>query len=65
MLVPVFTEPDALPGAQGDAALADGESQVGAQEAGLGVGGHVIRALAAVLPGDGLRHQPGNWIITW
>ena len=59
----MFTEPDALPGAQGDAALADGESQVGAEKAGLGVGGHVIRALAAVLPGDGLRHQPGHYFV--
>ena len=56
----MLTEPDALPGAQSDAALADRQSQIGAQETGLGVGGHVVRALAAVLPRDGFRHQPGH-----
>ena len=58
----MFTKPDPLPGAQGDAALTDGQSQIGAQETSLGVGGHVVRALAAVLPRDGFRHQPGHVI---
>ena len=57
----MFTEPDALPGAQSHAALADGESQVGAQEAGLGVGGHVVRAFTGVLEWNLLGHEPvGN-----
>ena len=59
----MLTEPDALPGAQSDAALADRQSQIGAQETGLGVGGHVVRALAAVLPRDGFRHKPGHYTL--
>ena len=55
---PVFAEPDPLPGAEGDAAITDGEGQVAAQQTRLRVGGHVVRALAAVLPRDRLRHQP-------
>ena len=57
-LAPVFAEPDPLPGAEGDAAITDGEGQVAAQQTRLRVGGHVVRALAAVLPRDRLRHQP-------
>ena len=55
---PVFAEPDPLPGAECDAAITDGEGQVAAQQTRLRVGGHVVRALAAVLPRDRLRHQP-------
>ena len=33
--VPVLAEPHPLPGAQRDAALTDGQRQVGAQQAGL------------------------------
>ena len=54
----MFAEPDPLPGAEGDAAITDGEGQVAAQQTRLRVGGHVVRALAAVLPRDRLRHQP-------
>ena len=57
-LAPVFAEPDPLPGAEGDAAITDGEGEVAAQQARLRVGGHVVRALAAVLPRDRLGHQP-------
>ena len=60
----MFTEPHPLPGAQGHASLADGQSQIGAEEAGLGVGWHVVRALAAVLPRYGLRHQPEHTLFT-
>ena len=54
----MFAEPDPLPGAECDAAITDGEGQVAAQQTRLRVGGHVVRALAAVLPRDRLRHQP-------
>ena len=57
MLVPVFTEPDALPSSQSYPAITDGESQVGTQQTGLRVGWHVIRPLAAVLEWYRLRHQ--------
>ena len=52
---PVLAQPDALPGPEGHPPVADGKGEVGAEEAGLGVGRHVVRALAAVLERDRLR----------
>ena len=63
-LLPVLTQPDALPGAEGDPPLTDGQGEVGAQQAGLGVGRHVVRTLTAVLEGDRLRHQPGTDVMS-
>ena len=57
VVVPVFTQPDPLPRAQSDSTITNGKCQIGAQETRLGVGGHVVRALAAVLPWYRLRHQ--------
>ena len=57
VVIPVFTQPDPLPRAQSDTSITNGKCQIGAQETRLGVGGHVVRALAAVLPWYRLRHQ--------
>lgn len=43
-VVPVLAEPHALPRAQVQLALGDGDGEGGAQEAGLHVGGHIIRS---------------------
>ena len=56
--VPVLAQPNTLPGAQGHPPITDRQCQVRAKQAGLGMGGHVVRPLAGVLEGDGLRHQP-------
>ena len=60
----MLTQPDALPGAEGDPPLTDGQGEVGAQQAGLGVCRHVVRTLTAVLEGDRLRHQPGTDVMS-
>lgn len=58
--VSVLTQPDALPGAQTEAALGDGQTEAGADEAGFHVRRHVIRALAGVSKGQILGHKGGE-----
>src|SRR4051794_41663967 len=47
-VVAVLAQVDALPGAQGEAAVADRQRERGTEERGLDVGGHVVGALERV-----------------
>jgi len=53
----VLAEPDALPGAEVELAVRHGHRQVGPQEAGLHVGGHVVGTFAGVPEGHVLGHD--------
>src|SRR5215210_5143427 len=56
---PVLPDVEALPGAEAELAVDDGDGEGDVGERGLDVGGHVVRTLRRVgVEGIALRHQP-------
>ena len=57
-VVAELAEVDALPGAEGEAAVGDGDGEAHAEERALGMGGHVVGTLhGVVIVGLSLPHE--------